>query len=217
MGIGDSTRLLMRRLIKFALIIMVLYGAIWSYFNWDYILEKFGAKYEVSRYGIIWNTNLSAAKRTAAKHNRNIMVVYIRSNAQHEPSEFLIERIFPSALFRSAVDTYIPLLIDATDGVDDSVRLKQNRDEIVKSYDLLNRPGQLLLLDSSGRELFRVQYRDQPVSNLISELSGGKFEPLPAIPRQDVKDPIAEGEKKARELTGSTVKKQGEPAAAGGK
>ncbi|WP_294503715.1 hypothetical protein [uncultured Victivallis sp.] len=210
MGVNDSARLLMRRLIKFALVIAVLYGAVWSYFNWDYILEKFGAKYEVSRYGIIWNTNLSAAKRTAAKYNRDIMIVYIRSGAKHDPSEYLINRIFPSTQFRRAADTYIPLLIDASGGADESARIKQNRDEIVKAYDLWNRPGQLLLLDSSGKELSRVQYQDQPVSELISELSGGNFKPLPAIPRPGVKDPFAESEKKARELTGPTVKKSEE-------
>ena len=134
MGVNDSARLLLTRLIKLALGIAVVYGAVWSYFNWDYILEKFGAKYEVSRYGIIWNTNLSAAKRTAAKYNRNIMIVYIRSGAKHDASEYLISRIFPSTQFRKATETYIPLLIDASGGPEESARTKQNRDEIVKAY-----------------------------------------------------------------------------------
>lgn len=210
MGINDSARLLMKRLIKLALLIAVVYGGVWCYFNWDYVLEKFGAKYEVSRYGIIWNTNLSAAKRTAAKYKRDIMVVYIRSGAKHDPSEYLINRIFPSTQFRQAADTYIPVLIDASGSADESARVRQNRDEIVKAYDLWNRPGQLLLLNSEGRELSRVHYSDQSVADLISELSGGYFKPLPAIPRPGVKDPIAESEKKARELTGSTVKKNDE-------
>lgn len=210
MGINDSARLLSKRLIKFALVVAVLYGGVWCYYNWDYVLEKFGAKYEVSRYGIIWNTNLSAAKRTASKYHRNIMIVYIRSGAKHDPSEYLINRIFPSTQFRTAADTYIPVLLDASDGAEESARIRQNRDEIVKAYDLWNRPGQLLLLDATGRELSRVQYQDQPVSELISELSGGNFQPLPAIPRPGAKDPIAESEKKARELTGPTVEKNDE-------
>ena len=210
MGVNDSARLLLTRLIKLALGIAVVYGAVWSYFNWDYILEKFGAKYEVSRYGIIWNTNLSAAKRTAAKYNRNIMIVYIRSGAKHDASEYLISRIFPSTQFRKATETYIPLLTDVSGGPEESARTNQCRDEIAKAYDLRNRPGQLLLLDATGRELSRVQYSEQPVSELISELSGGNFKPLPPIPRPGVKDPFAESEKKARELTGPTVKKNEE-------
>ncbi|MBS1368325.1 MAG: hypothetical protein HPZ91_00055 [Lentisphaeria bacterium] len=210
MGIGNSAGLLMKRLIKLALVLAVLYGAAWCYFNWDYVREKLGAKYEVSRYGIVWNTNLSSAKRLADKYKRNIMIVCLHSGAKHESSDFLINRIFSSTQFRTAADTYIPVLVDVRDGAEETARAKQNRDEIIKMYNLLNRYGQLLLIDSTGRELSRVQYSDQPVSELIAELSDGKFKPLPPIPRPGVKDPFAESEKKAKTLVKPVEKKNEE-------
>ena len=76
MSVQNSARLLAGRLIKFALLVVVLYGAAWCYFNWEYVRARFGAKYEEERYGIVWNTNLNAARRIAARHGRLVMVVF---------------------------------------------------------------------------------------------------------------------------------------------
>ncbi len=205
MSVQNSARLLAGRLFKFALLVVVLYGAAWCYFNWEYVRERFGAKYEEERYGIVWNTNLNAARRIAARHGRLVMVVYINSGAKHDPSDYLINRIFPSTQFRSAADTYIPVLVDIRQGVQESARLKNNQDEIIKVYDLHNRYGLILLADADGRELRRVQYSDEPVDILLGKVAGGKFTPLPPIPKPGVKDPVAESEKKAKSLTSPVV------------
>ena len=68
-------------------------------------------------------------------------------------------------------------------------------------YDLHNRYGLILLADADGRELRRVQYSDEPVDILLGKVAGGKFTPLPPIPKPGVKDPVAESEKKAKSLT----------------
>ncbi|MDR0932747.1 MAG: hypothetical protein LBM70_06995 [Victivallales bacterium] len=198
MAIKNLVQIMVKRLIKLAVLLVLLYGAVWCYFNWDYVLEKFGANYEVTRYGVVWNTNLSSAKRVAQKNNRNILVVYVNSGAKHAPSDLLIDRIIPTAQFKAVTDTYIPLLADVRQGVEEKVRPQKNREEIIKQYDLSNRYGQLLLLDPKGKELSRVQYSNQSIALLIDQLSGGKFKALSPIQRADVKNPFTESEKKGK-------------------
>ncbi len=204
MGAKDSFRILVGKLIKFALLIAVLYGIGWCYFNWEYVRERFGAKYEIERYGVVWSTNLNTAKRLAEKHDRKIMVVYLHSNAKNETCDYLIDRVFTTSQFRQAVDTYIPVLADVREGdAEESVRAKTNRDEIVNAYDLRNQYGQLLLLDREGKEIGRVRYAKEPSYELLNKLAGGKFEPLPPISKPDVKDPFTESKEKAKNLTKS--------------
>lgn len=200
MGIKDSFRIFLGKLLKIALLLAVLYGAVWSYFNWDYLRERFGAKYEVERYGIVWNTNLNTAKQTAARHDRNIMIVYLHADAKDETSDYLIGRIFPSTQFRQAADTYIPVLAEVRQGAtDESVQTKSNREEIASAYDLRNHYGQLILVNAEGKELQRVRYAKESVADLLAKLSGGKFTPLPPVPKAGVKDPLAESAAKAKQ------------------
>lgn len=208
MGVKDSFRILLGKLIKIAVLLAVLYGAVWCYFNWEYIQERFGAKYEVERYGIVWTTNLNTAKLLAARHGRNIMIVYLHSNAKDDASDHLISRIFPGALFRQAADTYIPVLAEMPqDATDESVQTKSNREEIASAYDLRNHYGQLVLTDAEGKELQRVRYGKESEADLLAKLSGGKFVPLPPIPKTGVKDPVAESAAKAKQVAAPVMNK----------
>lgn len=188
MSLRDSFQIFVRSLIKFFAVVIVLYVAAWGFFNWSHLRERYDVKYAVKRYGIVWYTDLGAARTLAANHGRKIMIVCIRSNAKNEASDFLINRIFPSAQFQSAADTYIPVLADVRDGVDEDISARNRRDEIMSVYKLRNRYGELILADAKGEELQRVKYTNEPVSELLDKLSGGKFTPLPPVLKADVKE-----------------------------
>lgn len=187
MSLQDSFRILLRNLVKFFAAVVVLYVAAWCFFNWSRLRERYDAKYLEERYGVVWYTDLGAARTVAANHGRKLMIVCIHSSAKHEMSDYLINRIFPSSQFRSAAETYIPVLADIREGVDEALPAKNSSDEIVSSYKLRNRYGTLLLADAKGGELERVTYAGEPVSELLAKLSGGKFTPLPPFPHPEVK------------------------------
>lgn len=188
MSLQDSSRIFLRSLIKFFAVVVVLYAAAWCFFNWSHLRERYDAKYAVKRYGIVWYTDLGAARTLAANHKRDIMVVCIRSNAKEEASDFLINRIFPSAQFQRAADTWIPVLADMREGVEDDISTRNSRDEIISTYNLRNRFGCLILTDAKGGELRRVNYTSESVADLLDKLSGGKFTPLPPVSKPEVKE-----------------------------
>jgi len=188
MRLHDSFRIFLRSLVKFFAVAVVLYVAAWCYFNWSNLRESYDDKNAVKRYGIAWYTDLGAARSLAANHKRDIMIVCVRSNAKEEASDSLINRIFPSAQFQSAADTYIPVLADIREGVEDDISTRNSRDEIISTYNLRNRYGCLILVDAKGEELRRVNYTNESVAELLDKLSGGKFTPLPPVLKADVKE-----------------------------
>lgn len=188
MSLHDSFRIFLRSLIKFFAVVVVLYAAAWCYFNWSHLRERYDVKYAVKRYGIVWYTDLGAARTLAANHKRDIMIVCIRSNAKEEASDSLINRIFPSSQFQSAADTWIPVLVDLREGVEDDISTRNSRDEVISTYNLRNRYGYLILADAKGEELRRVNYTNESAAELLDKLSGGKFTPLPPFSKPDVKE-----------------------------
>lgn len=191
MSLQDSLRVFLRNLVKFFVVVAVLYAALWAWFNWGYLREQYDAKYLTERYGVVWYTDLEAAKTVAANHGRKLMIVCIHSGAKHEASDLLTSRIFPSSQFRSAAETYVPVLADLRQGVEEDVFTRNSGDEIISDYKLRNRYGVLILADAKGEEQQRVEYAGEPVSELLAKLSGGKFTPLPPFPRPAVKSPAA--------------------------
>ena len=188
MSLQDSFRIFLRNLIKFFAVVIVLYAAAWCYFNWGHLRERYDVKYAIKRYGIVWYTDLSAAKTVAVNHKRNIMIVCVRSNTKDDASDYLIHRIFPSTQFQSAANTWVPVLFDVRDGAQDEISAQNSRDEITANYKLRNRYGELILTDAKGEELQRVNYANESVAELLDKLSGGKFTPLPPFAKPDVKE-----------------------------
>ena len=191
MSLRDSFRVFLRNLVKFFVVIAVLYAALWAWFNWGSLREQYDAKYLTERYGVVWYTDLGAARTVAANHGRKLMIVCIHSGAKHEMSDLLISRIFPSPQFRGAAETCVPVLADLRQGVEEDISARNSCDEITSNYNLRNRYGVLVLADAKGEELRRVEYAGEPVSELLEKLSGGKFTPLPPFPRPAVKSPAA--------------------------
>lgn len=68
---GDKTKIWTGRLIRLIVLLAVAYGAYWTFVNWDYIRDRGRAKYEVERYGILWQSNFRYAKEFAHEHNRD--------------------------------------------------------------------------------------------------------------------------------------------------
>ena len=123
-----------------------------------------------------------------------ILLVYLNSGTDNEPSNRLIRSIFPSRSFLAAAQTYIPLLCDIRNGVEENARIRSNQSELMKEFSLGTGYGTLIRLDSNGRELERVQFTDQSAVELINRIAGGKFVALPPIQRPEIKDPVKEKE-----------------------
>ena len=213
---GDKTKIWTGRLIRLIVLLAVAYGAYWTFVNWDYIRDRGRAKYEVERYGILWRTNFRYAKEFAQEHNREILLVYLNSGTDNEPSNRLIRSIFPSRSFLAAAQTYIPLLCDIRNGVEENARIRSNQSELMKEFSLGTGYGPLIRLDSNGRELERVQFTDQRAVELINRIAGGKFVALPPIQRPEIKDPVkekvSEGMDKAKSMVSGEGTISGDPA-----
>ncbi len=215
---GDKTRIWVNRFVKLIVFLVIAYGAFWVYTNWDYIRDRGSARYEEERYGVLWRTNLRAAKEFAKEHKRQIMLVYLNSGTNNVASNTLISTVFPSRSFQAAAQTYIPLLCDVRHGVEEGARIQNNQSELIKDFGLGTSYGTLIRIDADGRELERVVFSNQGSVDLINKLAGGKFVALAPVKRPEIKDPVkdkvVEGTGKAKSLVGSEGTITTEPAPA---
>ncbi len=178
---------------KFMKIVFLLIAALILYalfYNRAFIIYKFTPQHQVKRYGITWRTSLAKAKQVAGEHGREIMVVYINSNADNAASNHLIEDVFSSDEFKDMAITYIPLLVDIRKDVTPSPTEKGAMDEIIKQFDLGDKFGRVVLAGASGYETRHVDVQTETVDVLRDKLADGKYVSKPPITHPVFRNPF---------------------------
>ncbi len=189
----NNARIWVNRIVKLIVLLAVVLGVYYIYANWGYIKYRNHKKYEVSRYGVNWRTNLRSGRYWAEENKRNTMIVFLKSGGGDVASDKFIAQIIPSKEFTAAAMTYIPVICDLQKGQNPSPGLKTNQEEIQKEYDLFSGPGGVVvLINPQGKELGRVRYTGaEKAAVLINQLAGGKFVALPPVPIPQLRNPFA--------------------------
>lgn len=123
-------------------------------------------------YGIVWNTSLNTARRQAAESGREILLVHLDLQWKSHPhaAGLLALRVLDTEEFRRESGNYVLLLAARTPR--EPARIRRNREEISRIYNLGERDsGTLLLIDAAGKQLRRIPYRGEPAGELLRRLS----------------------------------------------
>lgn len=196
---GAKISIIVGRIIGVIVVLLLAYAALWVYTNLDYLKYRGQKNFIESRYGITWRTNLLHSRDLARNNKRQIMVVYLNSGTNNDASNRLVKNIFPTNQFKSAATTYVAVLCDVRNGVNEPARVKTNQEEIVKAYDLADHYGTIVITDADGKEIRRIRYSSESAPELLTKISGGKFVALPAVKPPKMKMPFAgEADKAAK-------------------